>query len=150
MQLQGKLMNKTWENDEERSLGPILACLAQIWVEKKKICGFYFYYILDIVESYHCMQFYGKPMNQAWENDEKPNFGMILVQIWPFKNIFDSFTSTRYHCMQLLRKIMNKTWENGENWSLACLAQIWAPMCVCMCVCVCVCVCVFVCGFYLH
>ena len=36
---------------------------------------FYFYYMLDIVASYHCMQFQGKLMNQTWENSKKPIFG---------------------------------------------------------------------------
>ena len=30
--------------------------------------------MLDIVASYHCMQFQGKLMNQTWENDKKPSF----------------------------------------------------------------------------
>ena len=31
--------------------------------------------MLDIVASYHCMQFKEKLMNQTWENGEKTNFG---------------------------------------------------------------------------
>ena len=31
--------------------------------------------MLDIVVSYHCMQFQEKLKNQIWENGEKPNFG---------------------------------------------------------------------------
>ena len=34
MQLQGKLMNQTLENDKTLALGPILAPLNQIWVPK--------------------------------------------------------------------------------------------------------------------
>ena len=37
---------------------------------------FYLYQMLDIVASYHCMQFEGKLKNQTWENGEKkPSFG---------------------------------------------------------------------------
>ena len=38
-------------------------------------CEFYLYYTLDIVASYHCMEFQGKLMNQSLENGEKSNFG---------------------------------------------------------------------------
>ena len=31
--------------------------------------------MLDILVSYHCMQFQGKLMNQIWENSKKPKFG---------------------------------------------------------------------------
>ena len=34
--------------------------------------------MLDIVASYHCMQFQGKQMIQTQENDEKPHFGPDL------------------------------------------------------------------------
>ena len=30
--------------------------------------------MLYIVESYYCVQFQGKLMNQTWENDKTPNF----------------------------------------------------------------------------
>ena len=36
--------------------------------------GFYLYCMLDIVASYHCMQFQGKLTNQTWENGKKPSF----------------------------------------------------------------------------
>ena len=55
-------------------LVPILACLAQIWVQK-------FFLMLYIVVSYHCMQFQGKLMKQTWENGKKPSFGPTLAQI---------------------------------------------------------------------
>ena len=45
--------------------GPILAPLAQIWAPKKFFQGFYFYYMLHIVASYHCMQLQGKLTNQT-------------------------------------------------------------------------------------
>ena len=31
--------------------------------------------MLDIVGSYHCMQFQGKLKNQTWEIDKKSSFG---------------------------------------------------------------------------
>ena len=33
--------------------------------------------MLDIVASYNCMQFQGKPMIQNWENGEKLILGMV-------------------------------------------------------------------------
>ena len=45
--------------------------------------------MLEIVASYHCMEFQGKLMNQTWENDKKnlisgPILGR-LVEIWSQK-----------------------------------------------------------------
>ena len=37
------------------------------------IRGFYLYQMLDIVASYHCMQFREKHMIQTQENDRKPH-----------------------------------------------------------------------------
>ena len=37
--------------------------------------------MLDIVASYHCIQFQGKLLIQTQENGEKPHFGPDL---WPF------------------------------------------------------------------
>ena len=46
--------------------------------------------MLDIVASYHCMQFHGKLMSQTWENGKKKVIlGATLVcltQIWTPKN----------------------------------------------------------------
>ena len=36
----------------------------------KIFCEFYIYYMLNIVATYHCMQFQGKLMNQTWKNDK--------------------------------------------------------------------------------
>ena len=75
MELQGKLMKQTWGNSKKPTFGTILAPLHQI---KPQIFfhRFYLYYMLDIVASYHCMQFQGKLMKQTWENSKKPNFGI--------------------------------------------------------------------------
>ena len=51
---------------------PILALLAEIWAHK---IWFYIYQWLEIVSSYHSMQFKGKLMNQTWDNYNKSNFG---------------------------------------------------------------------------
>ena len=88
-------MNQTWGNDQKPSFwhdfglnfGP-----------QKFFCGFYLYWMLDIVASYHCMQFQGKLKNQTWENGKKPSFGIDfgpLAQIWSPKIFFMDFTSTR-------------------------------------------------------
>ena len=42
-----------------------------------------FYLQLDIVSSYRSIQFEWKPMNQTWENGEKPNFGPDLGPFGP-------------------------------------------------------------------
>ena len=65
-------MNQTWENGKKPSLG--LGSLWRKFGPKIFFNGFYLYQMLDIVASYHCMQFQGKLMNQTWENDKKPSF----------------------------------------------------------------------------
>ena len=57
--------------------GQTLASLAKIYPlppQKKLFCDFYPDKMLDIVASYHCMQFQGKRMIQTQENGEKPHF----------------------------------------------------------------------------
>ena len=47
--------------------------------------------MLDIIASYHCMQFQGKLKKQTWENGKNPVLGLILVylaQIWTAKFLF--------------------------------------------------------------
>ena len=46
-------------------LGPILACFGPNLVRKIFFRGFYLYQMLEIVASYHCMQFQEKLMNQT-------------------------------------------------------------------------------------
>ena len=55
--------------------GPILACLPHIWNPQKIFLEFYFHELLNVVPSYYRVQFKVKLMNEAWENDKKPNFG---------------------------------------------------------------------------
>ena len=56
-------------------LGSVLAPLTQIWAQKIYFHEFYLYQMLNIVASYHCMQYQRKLINQTWENDRKPSFG---------------------------------------------------------------------------
>ena len=71
--------------------------------------------MLEIVASYHCMQFQGKPMIQTQENGEKLHFGPDLGQLFSnlgrqfffFKNVASSVK--RYYGQLLLRTISEKT-----------------------------------------
>ena len=51
----------------------------------KNFCRFYFYYMLDIVISYHCMQFQRKLMDHTQVWFKNLVFGLILAQIWAVK-----------------------------------------------------------------
>ena len=115
MQFQGKLMNQTWENGKKPSLG-----LGSLWPKfglKSFFNGFYLYQMLDIVASYHCMQFQGKLMNQIWENNKRTLVsGPILAPLAQIRapKIFSSTLSLLYvrHCSKLsLYAISRKTNE---------------------------------------
>ena len=91
--------------------------------------------MLDIIASYHCMNFQEKLMNQTWENGKKPSFGQIwalLAQIWApnFLSWILLLPYVRHYCklsfLQFQAKLMNQTWENVKKLSFgAPLAQIW-------------------------
>ena len=58
--------------------------------------------MLDIIASYHCVQFQGKLKSQTWENGKKIVLGLILANLaqiraanFFFKNVASSVT--RYH-----------------------------------------------------
>ena len=90
---------------------------------------FYLYWILDIVASYHCMQFQGKLTNQTWENGKKPsfwpdfgpfdpNFGcqiffffffFFFSEIWLGQSLDIMFS---YHHVQYQKKLTLQSWEN--------------------------------------
>ena len=84
---------------------------------------FYLYQMLDIVASYHCMQFEGKLKNQTWENGEKkPSFGSnfgpsrpnSLLQfsfIFFFKNLASSVF--RYH-NPVIQCLIIQFWDKRE------------------------------------
>ena len=87
--------------------------------------------MLEIVESYHCMQFQGKLINQTWENDKKPSsrpnidlFGpnsgpqIFFLKIWLFQSL-DIMVS--YHPVEIMisyyreqyqKQLMIQSWEN--------------------------------------
>ena len=55
--------------------------------------------MLDIVASYHCMQFQGQLTNQTWENGKKPSFGTDFAPFGPNldpKHFFMKFTSAQH------------------------------------------------------
>ena len=85
--------------------------------------------MLDIVESYHCMQFQGKLINQIWENSQKssfaPDFGpfdpnlghqFLFSKIW-LRLSLDVMVS--YHHVQYQKKLMVQSWENlvTDRWT---------------------------------
>ena len=67
--------------------------------------------MLDIVASYHCIQFQGKLMNQTSENRKKPSFGSFLAQIWATKFYSQNLalSVTRYHGQLSSYTISEKT-----------------------------------------
>ena len=75
-------MNQTWENDQKTNFGPGFGPFWSRVGPKFFFHGFYFYKVLCIVASYHCMQFEGKLMNQTWKNgnDVLPNFAFTTSQ----------------------------------------------------------------------
>ena len=81
MQLQEKLMSQTWENDKEPSFEPDFDLFGPNLGPQNFFHGLYLYNMLDIVPSYHCMQFQGKLQNQTWENGKKPSLGLILIHL---------------------------------------------------------------------
>ena len=88
-------MNQTWENDEKPHFGPYLGANLG---PQNFFREFYLYYMLDIVASYHRMQYQGKLMNQTWENGKKTNFesnfGLFGPNLGPLI-FFLGFTSNR-------------------------------------------------------
>ena len=138
VQYQGKLMmqpwengkipnlNQTWENGKRFNFGPDFGLFGpNLPLPPKFFCGFYLYWYLDIVRSYHPMQFQGKIMNQTWENGKKPNFG---PDFGPFSPKFGSQKNFLWvlplvdviHCCKLSlcaisRKTNNQTWENDKK-----------------------------------
>ena len=57
IQFQGKLMNQACENSKKTSFVEILACISPNLVPKNILCRFYPYQMLNIIASYHCIQF---------------------------------------------------------------------------------------------
>ena len=69
--------------------------------------------MLDIVASYHCMQFQGKLKNQTWENSKKPSFGPEFGPFCPNLGHQFFFSKTwlvaRYHGQLSSYTISEKT-----------------------------------------
>ena len=108
---------------------PILAPFVPNFVPQNFFCEFYLYYMLDIVGSYHCMQFQGTLINQSWENDKKPSFradfGPFGKHLGP-KNCFSKIWLCQsldiiviYHHVQYQKKLMIQFWENlvTDRWT---------------------------------
>ena len=71
MQFKKKLKNQTWENHKKPNFGPDFG-LSSPNVGPQFFFGkIYLSYSLEIVPTYHPMQFKGKPMSQTWENGKK-------------------------------------------------------------------------------
>ena len=77
--------------------------------------------MLDIVVSYHCMQFQRKLMNQIWENGKKTSFGSNFGTFSP--NLGRQFFFQKsgcqlpdvmviYHHVQYKNKLIIQSWEN--------------------------------------
>ena len=80
--------------------------------------GFYYYKMLDIVASYHCIKLQRKRMTQTQENGKKHHFRPDLDPLDPnsgrqffFIKLLDIVPS--YHSMQFKGKLINQTCENG-------------------------------------
>ena len=122
MQFQGKLMSQTWENGKKPSFGADFSPFGPHLGPKNFFHGFYLYFMLDIVASYHCMQFQGKLMNQIWENSKKPyfepDFGpfvpnlrhhFFLKKIWLRHSLY---IMVSYHHIQYQKQLTIQSWEN--------------------------------------
>ena len=74
------------------SFGPDFAFFGPDLHPKNFLCGFYLYWMLDFVASYHCTQFQAKLMNQTWGNGKK---FVLIIFFFFFAKIWLSVT--RYH-----------------------------------------------------
>ena len=91
-----KTNEQTWENGQKPSFRTNFASYGPNLGLRNFFPGFYLY-MLDIVASYHCMQFHGKLKNQTWETGKKTLlFGLILAQIWATKFFFQKSGSVRH------------------------------------------------------
>ena len=77
-------MNQTWKNDKKPNIGPDFGP----FVSNLDHPFFFFFLqvlllLLNIVPSYHRMQYKGKLMNKTWKNDKKPNFRPDFSRFWP-------------------------------------------------------------------
>ena len=68
-------MKKALEKIKKPNLGCDFGLFTTKLEPPKIFLEFYFHELFNIVRSYYRMQFKVKLMNEAWENDKKPNFG---------------------------------------------------------------------------
>ena len=83
-------MNHTCETGKKTSFGPKFR-------PKNYFHRFCLCYMLDIVASYHCIQFQGKITSQTRENGKNLVLGLILAYlntIWAQKFFIVKFTAT--------------------------------------------------------
>ena len=107
-------------------------CFGPNLVPKKVFCGFYLYQTLNIVASYHRMQFQGKLINQK-KNYFRPNFSPFGPNVGP-KMFFQGFylyqmldPIASYHCMHALsRKTIAPNLRKWQKTQFR--AQIQAPI----------------------
>ena len=93
-------------------------------------CGWYLYKMLEVVASYHCMQFHRKLMNQTWENGKKPTFVSDFGPNSGHQNLFKKIRlcqsldiMTNYHHVQYQKKANEpilgnfemERWTNGQK-----------------------------------
>ena len=114
-------MNQPLENGRKLSFGPDFGLFWPKFGSQNFFCGFYLYYMLYIVVSYHCMQFQGKLMNKTWENGKKPSFKPNFGPFGPYSGrqfFFQNLTLsvTRYynyhHYMRYQKSLIIQSWEN--------------------------------------
>ena len=100
-----------WENGENPNFKPTLD--PQFFFHK--------FYQLDIVSSYHPIQFKGKLMNQIWENGKKhnlmPDFSLNLgpKMFLRVLRLLVVRHCSKVSSMQFKGKLMNQSWENGKK-----------------------------------
>ena len=90
-------MKKAIENIKKPNLGPDFGLFTPKLEPPKIFLQFYFHQLLTIVSSYYRMQFKVKLVNEAWENDKKPNFGPDFGPFAPklsSQNFFESSSPT--------------------------------------------------------
>ena len=97
------VINQTSENDKKTNFGPDFGLFwaafglpnfffvnfgsfeifSQNLDSKNFFYEFYFHYMLDIIATYHCIQFQGKLKNQTWEKVQQSSSGTNFSPFWP-------------------------------------------------------------------
>ena len=90
-------MKNALENIKKPNLGHNFGLFTPKYEPPKIFLEFYFHDLLNIVSSYYRVHFKVKLMNEAWENDKKPNFGPDFGPFAPklsSQNFFESSNPT--------------------------------------------------------